>query len=40
MTPEEKESVINYRLTRAKETLAEIDTHVENQLFNTAINRL
>jgi len=30
----------NYRISRARETLKEVDKHVENELWNTAVNRL
>ncbi|KAF0201323.1 MAG: putative conserved protein related to C-terminal domain of eukaryotic chaperone [Bacteroidetes bacterium] len=36
----DKSDLIKYRLTRAKETLGEIHLHVENELWNTAVNRI
>ncbi|PKP45625.1 MAG: DNA-binding protein [Bacteroidetes bacterium HGW-Bacteroidetes-11] len=36
----DKSDLINYRFTRAKETLGEIHLHVENELWNTAVNRI
>lgn len=40
MKGSEKADLIEYRLDRATETLQEIEIHLENGLFNTAINRL
>lgn len=40
MNDDQKQELINYRFKKAKETLLEIDLHVENELWNTAINRL
>ena len=40
MTGEEKIELVNYRLTRAKETLEEVSFQMENQKWNTAVNRL
>jgi uncharacterized protein (UPF0332 family) len=40
MKSSEKEDLIEYRLNKATETLQEIEIHLENGLFNTAINRL
>ena len=34
------EDYVNYRLKRAKETILEVDTHIENGFWNTAINRM
>jgi len=34
------EDYVNYRLNRAKETLSEIDMLIENEYWNTAVNRL
>lgn len=36
----ERRELVSYRLTKAKETLKEIDLHIDNQLWNTAVNRL
>lgn len=36
----EKNDLVRYRLARAKETLRETKIHIENELWNTAINRL
>ena len=40
MKNSEKSDLIAYRLNRATDTLQEINIHVENGLWNTAINRL
>lgn len=40
MTPEEKKALILYRLEKAKSTLNEVHLLVENELWNTAVNRL
>lgn len=40
MKNSEKADLIEYRLKRASETLQEIEIHLENGLWNTAINRL
>jgi len=40
MKGSDKADLIEYRLNRATETLQEIEIHLENGLFNTAINRL
>jgi len=40
MTSAEKQALIHYRITRAKETLREVDILVENKLWNTAVNRM
>ncbi len=40
MIGSEKADLIDYRLKRATETLEEIEIHLENKLYNTAINRL
>jgi uncharacterized protein (UPF0332 family) len=35
-----KTELVNYRLTKAKETLKEVDLHIQNELWGTAVNRL
>jgi uncharacterized protein (UPF0332 family) len=40
MNPQEKAELVKYRITKAKVTFAEIPLHIENELWNTAINRL
>lgn len=36
----DKSELIKYRISRAKETFGEIHLHVENELWNTAVNRI
>jgi uncharacterized protein (UPF0332 family) len=40
MKDSERADLIQYRFKRASETLQEIEIHLENGLWNTAINRL
>ena len=40
MTDDEKRALIDYRITKAKDTYREIDLLVSHQLWNTAVNRL
>ncbi len=40
MTDTERNEIVKYRLSRAHETLNEVDILIDNQLWNTAINRL
>lgn len=40
MTNEQKIDLIQYRFTNAKKTLAEVDVLIQNNLCNTAVNRL
>jgi len=40
MNPQDKNELVKYRLTKAKETFKEIDILIENGLWNTADNRL
>ncbi|MBN1925070.1 MAG: HEPN domain-containing protein [Prolixibacteraceae bacterium] len=40
MTDSEKKDLIVYRISRAKDTLKEVNLHVDNELLNTAVNRL
>jgi uncharacterized protein (UPF0332 family) len=40
MSKYQPEDYIKYRLQRAKATIAEIDTYIENEFWNTAINRM
>lgn len=39
MTIQENDIYIKYRLNKAKQTLAEVDLHIKNKLWNTAVNR-
>jgi uncharacterized protein (UPF0332 family) len=40
MSEYQPEDYVQYRLNRAKETIAEIETLIQNEFWNTAINRL
>lgn len=40
MNDQERSELVNYRIVRAKNTLKEIDLHVQNELWGTAVNRL
>ena len=40
MTGYTHEDYIKYRIHRAKETIEEVRTHIENRYWNTAINRM
>jgi uncharacterized protein (UPF0332 family) len=40
MNQEERQELVKYRITKARETFNEVDLHVENKLWNTAVNRL
>ncbi|RLD62514.1 MAG: hypothetical protein DRJ05_00120 [Bacteroidetes bacterium] len=40
MTDYRPEDYVVYRIKRAKETIHEVDTHIENGFWNTAINRM
>jgi uncharacterized protein (UPF0332 family) len=40
MTDHTPDDYIKYRLQKAKETLAEVEIHISNQFWNTAINRM
>ena len=40
MNQEERQELVKYRISKARETFNEVDLHVENKLWNTAINRL
>ncbi len=40
MTEEEKLEMVSYRINRAKETLQEVQLHIRNELWITAINRI
>lgn len=40
MNEQERKELISYRISRAKKTLKEVDLHVNNQLWSTAINIL
>lgn len=40
MTEYRHEDYVRYRLQRAKETIREVNFHIENEFWNTAINRM
>lgn len=40
MTTYNKQDYINYRLEKARETIAEVEFLIQNQYWNTAINRM
>jgi len=40
MTEYQPEDYIKYRIRRANETILEVQTHIENKFWNTAINRM
>ncbi len=40
MTDYQPDDYSEYRLQRAKETIQEVETHIENKFWNTAINRM
>jgi uncharacterized protein (UPF0332 family) len=40
MNLKERQELVKYRITKARETFNEVRLHIENKLWNTAINRL
>jgi uncharacterized protein (UPF0332 family) len=40
MNQQERDELVRYRITKARETLEEVKLHIENELWSTAINRL
>jgi uncharacterized protein (UPF0332 family) len=40
MKKQDREELVKYRIERAEATLSEVDLHVENGLWSTAVNRL
>ena len=40
MNHQQKTDLVKYRLSKAKETLADVDVLVQNKLWNMAVNRL
>lgn len=40
MNQQEREELIKYRLAKARETFEEVELHIENELWDTAVNRL
>jgi uncharacterized protein (UPF0332 family) len=40
MNQQERNELVKYRINKARETLNEVTLHIENELWNTAVNRL
>jgi uncharacterized protein (UPF0332 family) len=40
MNQGERQELVRYRISKARETFNEVDLHVEHKLWNTAVNRL
>lgn len=40
MNEKDRHDLINYRITKARETFDEVSLHIKNELWNTAVNRL
>jgi uncharacterized protein (UPF0332 family) len=40
MTGQEKHELIQYRIARAKETLKEVESHIQNNFLNNAVSRI
>lgn len=40
MNEKEHKDLVDYRINRARETFNEVKLHIENKLWNTAVNRL
>jgi uncharacterized protein (UPF0332 family) len=40
MNDKERQELVKYRIKKARETFNEVGLHVENELWNTAVNRL
>lgn len=40
MNSQERQELVKYRIEKARETFKEIEIHIENKLWNTAVNRL
>jgi uncharacterized protein (UPF0332 family) len=40
MNNAERAELVAYKISRAKETLAEVDTHIKNKVLHTAVNRV
>ena len=38
MNLQERQELVKYRITKARATLIEVDLHIENKLWNTAVN--
>lgn len=40
MNQQERQELVKYRITKARETFEEVELHIKNELWNTAVNRL
>jgi uncharacterized protein (UPF0332 family) len=40
MNQEERRELVKYRIIKARDTFNEVNLHIENKLWNTAVNRL
>lgn len=40
LTPQERIDIVRYRMENAKKTLSEVEVHIENGFYNTAVNRM
>jgi uncharacterized protein (UPF0332 family) len=40
MNQNERQKLVQYRIQRARETFNEVQIHIENELWNTSVNRL
>jgi uncharacterized protein (UPF0332 family) len=40
MNQQERDKLVKYRITKARETFKEVELHIANELWNTAVNRL
>lgn len=40
MNEQNRNDMVNYRISRAKETIAEVNAMIEKQFWNAAVNRL
>jgi uncharacterized protein (UPF0332 family) len=40
MNQQERQELVKYRIAKARETFKEVDLHIKNELWNTAVNRL
>lgn len=40
MNEQDRQELVKYRMTKARETFGEVSLHIEHKLWNTAVNRL
>lgn len=40
MNESERRTLVLYRISKATDTLKEVDVHIDHQLWNTAVNRI